>query len=51
MEERIKPLMERLATLESVRAGRVFFIGDAVYRLGPRIAASLEEMAACLDAR
>ena len=51
MEERIKPLMERLATLEAVRAGRVFFIGDAVYRLGPRIAASLEEMAACLDAR
>ena len=51
MEERIKPLMERLATLEAVRSGRVFFIGDAILRLGPRIAAGLEEMAACLNAR
>jgi iron complex transport system substrate-binding protein len=49
MEERIKPLMERLATLEAVRAGRVFFVGDAIFRLGPRIASGLEEMAACLD--
>jgi len=51
MEERIKPLMERLATLEAVRAGRVFFVGDAIFRLGPRIASGLEEMAACLDIR
>jgi iron complex transport system substrate-binding protein len=51
MEERIKPLMERLATLDAVRSGRVYFIGDAIYRLGPRIASALEEMAACLDVR
>jgi iron complex transport system substrate-binding protein len=51
MEERIKPLLERLATLEAVRAGRVFFVGDAIFRLGPRIASGLEEMAACLDIR
>jgi len=51
MEERIKPLMERLATLDAVRSGRVFFIGEAIYRLGPRIASGLEEMAACLDTR
>jgi len=51
MEERIKPLMERLSTLEAVRSGRVFFIGDAILRLGPRIAAGMEEMAACLNAR
>jgi iron complex transport system substrate-binding protein len=50
MEERIKPLMERLATLDAVRSGRVFFVGEAIYRLGPRIASGLEEMAACLDA-
>jgi iron complex transport system substrate-binding protein len=49
MEERIKPLMERLATLDAVRSGRVFFVGEAIYRLGPRIASGLEEMAACLD--
>jgi iron complex transport system substrate-binding protein len=51
MEERIKPLMERLATLDAVRSGRVFFVGEAIYRLGPRIASGLEEMAACLDTR
>ncbi|MBN2437288.1 MAG: ABC transporter substrate-binding protein [Deltaproteobacteria bacterium] len=51
MEERIRPLMEKLATLDAVRSGRVFFVGDAIYRLGPRIASSLEEMAACLHVR
>ena len=49
MEERIKPLLERLKTLDAVRAGRVYFIGDAIYRLGPRIASAMEEMAACLN--
>ena len=46
MEERIKPLMEKLATLDAVRSGRVFFVGEAIYRLGPRIVFGLEEMAA-----
>ncbi len=49
MEERTKPLIERLSTLDAVRSGRVFFIGEAIYRLGPRIVSGLEEMAACLD--
>ena len=49
MEERIKPLLERLKTLDAVRAGRVYFIGDAIYRLGPRIASAMEEIAACLN--
>jgi iron complex transport system substrate-binding protein len=51
MEERIKPLMQRLSTLDAVRAGRVYFISDAVYRLGPRIISALEEMAACREIR
>ena len=51
MEERAKPLIERLSTLDAVRSGRVFFVGEAIYRLGPRIASGLEEMAACLDTR
>ncbi len=51
VEERAKPLIERLATLDAVRLGRVFFVGEAIYRLGPRIASGLEEMAACLDTR
>ncbi|MEW6333206.1 MAG: helical backbone metal receptor [Thermodesulfobacteriota bacterium] len=51
MEERTKPLIERLSTLDAVRSGRVFFIGESIYRLGSRIVSGLEEMAACLDAR
>ena len=51
MEERMKPLIEKLSTLDAVRSGRVFFVGEAIYRLGPRIASGLEEMAACLETR
>jgi iron complex transport system substrate-binding protein len=51
MEERVKPLIERLSTLDAVRLGKVFFVGEAIYRLGPRIVSGLEEMAACLNAR
>ncbi len=51
MEERVKPLIERLSTLDAVRSGRVFFVGDAIYRFGPRIVSGLEEMASCLETR
>jgi len=51
MEERSKPLLERLLTLDAARSGRVFFVGEAIYRLGPRITSSLEEMTVCLDTR
>jgi ABC-type Fe3+-hydroxamate transport system substrate-binding protein len=51
MEERSKPLIERLSMLDSVRSGRVYFVGEAIYRPGPRIVSGLEEMAACLGAR
>jgi iron complex transport system substrate-binding protein len=51
MEERVKPLIERLSTLDAVRSGRVFSIGEGIYRLGPRIASGVEEIAACLDTR
>jgi iron complex transport system substrate-binding protein len=51
MEERVKPLIQRLSTLDAIRSGNVFFIGEAIYRLGPRIVSGLEEMAVCLDTR
>ena len=51
MAERAKPLIERLSTLDAVRLGKVFCVGEAIYRLGPRIVSGLEEMAACLDTR
>lgn len=45
MGERAKPLLKRLAVLPAVRTGKVFFLDEAVYRLGPRIIAVLQEMA------
>jgi ABC-type Fe3+-hydroxamate transport system substrate-binding protein len=51
MEERAKPLIERLSTLDAVRSGSVFFVGEAIYRLGPRIASDMEEIISCLAAR
>lgn len=51
MEGRVKPLIEKLGALDAVQAGRVFFVGDGILRLGPRIISSIEEIAACIDAR
>jgi ABC-type Fe3+-hydroxamate transport system substrate-binding protein len=51
MEDQAKPLIEKLRSLEAVRSRRVFFIGESIYRLGPRIPSGLEEMAVCLDPR
>jgi iron complex transport system substrate-binding protein len=51
MEERVKPLIEKFSTLDAVRSGRVFFVGETIYRLGPRIVSGLEEMAARLETR
>jgi len=48
MGERAKPLLKRLAALPAVREGKVFFLDEAVYRLGPRIISVLQEMSDCL---
>ncbi|MHB8091129.1 MAG: ABC transporter substrate-binding protein [Syntrophales bacterium] len=48
MGERAKPLLKRLAVLPAVREGKVFFLDEAVYRLGPRIISVLQEMSDCL---
>ncbi len=44
MEERGKPLLDKLEFLPAVREGRVFFLDEAVYRLGPRIVNVLQEI-------
>ena len=44
MEERAKPLLEKLNFLPAIRDGRVFFLDEAVYRLGPRIVIVLQEI-------
>jgi hypothetical protein len=50
-EDLAKPLIERLSMLDAVPSERDIFVGEAIYRLGPRIASGLDEMAACLDSR
>jgi len=48
MEGRAQPLLKRLAVLPAVRDKKVFFLDEAVYRLGPRIINVLKEMSNCL---
>jgi len=38
-------LLKRLNSLEAVREGRVHFIGDALFRMGPRITVGIAEIA------
>lgn len=48
IREASKGLLERLRSLPAVRNGRVFYVGDGLYRLGPRVIKGIEEVAACL---
>lgn len=48
IKEMSKDLMKKLAAVPAVKNGRVFFLSDSLYRLGPRIVPGLEEMAGCL---
>jgi iron complex transport system substrate-binding protein len=48
MEGRAQPLLKRLAVLPAVQKKKVFFLDEAVYRLGPRIINVLKEMSNCL---
>lgn len=44
MKESSKGLLKKLKHLEAVKNGRVYYTGDALYRLGPRIIEGIEEM-------
>ncbi len=41
-------LLRRLNMLDAVRKGRVYYTGDALYRLGPRVVEGIEEIAGFL---
>jgi ABC-type Fe3+-hydroxamate transport system substrate-binding protein len=41
-------LLKKIADIPAVRNKKVFFLSDNLYRLGPRMAKGLEELAACL---
>jgi len=49
-KELSKGLMKKLSMLEAVKKeGRVYYTGDALYRLGPRIVEGIEEMEGYLN--
>jgi iron complex transport system substrate-binding protein len=43
-----KGLLRKLAVVPAVRNGKVFFLGDSLYRLGPRVVQGMREMDRCL---
>lgn len=48
IREASKGLLERLRSIPAVKEGKVFYVGDGLYRLGPRVIKGIEEVAACL---
>ena len=43
-----KGILKRLAIVPAVRNNRVCYVGDGLYRLGPRVVQGIEELSACL---
>jgi ABC-type Fe3+-hydroxamate transport system substrate-binding protein len=48
MREVSKDILKRLAGVPAIRSGKVFYVGDGLYRLGPRIPQGIEELAESL---
>lgn len=48
VREASKGLLERLKSLPAVKNSKVFYVGDGLYRLGPRVIKGIEEVAVCL---
>ncbi len=51
MVEVSRGMLKRMTSVPAVRNGNVCYLGDGLYRLGPRVVQGIEEMAACLDRR
>jgi iron complex transport system substrate-binding protein len=41
-------ILKRLESVPAVRNGKVCYVSDSLYRLGPRVIAGIEELAACV---
>ncbi len=41
-------ILKRLVPVPAVRTGKVYFMSDRLYRLGPRVVQGIEELAECL---
>ena len=48
MREISSKLLKRLRNVPAVRNEKVFYVGDGLYRLGPRVIKGIEEMSECL---
>lgn len=48
IREASRGLLDRLRFLPAVKNGKVFYVGDGLYRLGPRVIKGIEEIARCL---
>jgi iron complex transport system substrate-binding protein len=48
MEAVSKGILQRLASVSAVKNGKVCYISDNLYRIGPRIVRGIEELAECL---
>jgi hypothetical protein len=42
-------LLSRMASVPAVRNDAICYLGDGLYRLGPRVVQGIEEMAQCLE--
>jgi len=42
-------ILERIKSLPAVREDNVCYLGDGLYRLGPRVVQGIEELAVCLE--
>ena len=49
MKEVSEDFLKKLKNIEAVKHNRVYFVGDLLYRLGPRAVQGLEELAGYLD--
>ena len=51
MKEISSTLLKRLKNVPAVKNGKVFYVSDSLYRLGPRVIKGIEELADCLIKR
>lgn len=50
-DENVRGLLKRWSVLEAVRQGKVYYVSDSLFRLGPRIADGIREMAGPLGGK
>jgi hypothetical protein len=41
-------ILQRMKSVPAVKSGSICYLGDGLYRLGPRVVKGIEELAACL---